>query len=101
MPGGDVPSPRGALRRTRLPMVSPVPGVRRRLCFMGLQQILDPVDEVTQVDEMAPELHPDPGPVPAEGLDGPGRDGSERKVQGIFGEVRYEPTTLSPEELSG
>ena len=48
--GGDVTSPKGAMRRTGLPVVNPVPAVLRRLRFMGLQQIPDLVDEVVLPD---------------------------------------------------
>ena len=36
-PGGDVPSPRGALRGDLSQVVSPIPRVCRRLRFLGLQ----------------------------------------------------------------
>ena len=58
--GGDVTSPKGAMRRTGLPVVNPVPAVRRRLRFMGLQQIPDPADGAADTDVTATE--PLPGP---------------------------------------
>ena len=63
-PGGEVISPRGAMRRAGSPVDSPVPVARRRLRFMGLQQIPDTGDEVAEADAVVFAQPPDSDPVP-------------------------------------
>ena len=67
---GDVTSPRDAMRRTSSPVTSPLPGVRRRLRFLGLQHIPNPVDEVAGSDAVLTIQPPDPDPVPSQGGSG-------------------------------
>ena len=60
------------------PLVSPIPTARRRIRFLGLQQIPDPADEeirvdVTSVDPL-PGSQPLPDPGPAQQEESVGRE---------------------------